>query len=70
MHSSVNVDECGLKRTFLFFNKGLLVSGGFFSNTSKSAPKINPLFKLNQSYILNHNSDFSKETSVLHELIT
>ena len=64
MHSSVNVDECGLKRTFLFFNKGLLVSGGFFSNTSKSAPKINPLFKLNQSYILNHNSNFSKASRV------
>ena len=43
-HSSVKVDECGLKNTFLFFNNGLLASGGSFSKTSKPAPKIKSFF--------------------------
>ena len=43
-HSSVKVDECGLKNTFLFFNNGLLASGGSFSKTSKPAPKIKSFY--------------------------
>ena len=40
MHSSVNVAECGLNKTLLFFNKGLSKLIGSFTNTSNAAPKI------------------------------
>ena len=40
VHSSVNVAECGLNKTLLFFNKGLSKFIGSFTNTSNAAPKI------------------------------
>ena len=44
VHSFVKVAECGLKITFLFFNKGLFISIGSFEKTSNAAPNINPSF--------------------------
>ena len=45
MHSLVNVAECGLSKTFLLLIKGLFLSIGSFSKTSKPAPNIILFFK-------------------------
>ncbi len=45
IHSSVKAAVCGLKKTFLFFKRGLFLAGGSVSNTSKPAPKIKFSFK-------------------------